>query len=117
MAKPTARNLLVVPSRGKPPRKRAYSEQTLKSSSGESDDNVEISDKRVKRQCVREVDPNRQIRSEKAFDLNNAHVFPMVHAADITSLETTIKFVPAFPGLPDRAVVYLQYPSSSQQEK
>ena len=112
------RNDSVTPPRGKPPRKRACSEQVLKSSSEESElDNVEKSIKRVKRRLTREIDLNRHIRSEQAFDPNGSHTFPMVHAADITSSRSTIKFVPAFSGIREGAEVCLQYPSLSQKEK
>ena len=113
----TAKTVSVRPLQGKPSRKRACSEQVLKSSSEESDDDAGRTKKRLKRQSLSDVDPDHQKRSEQAFDRKSVHVFPMVHAADITYLETNIKFVPAFPGLPDRAEVYLQYPSMSQPEK
>ena len=117
-AKPLRRNNSVTPSRGKPPRKRACSEQVLKSSSEESEhDDVVTSNKRMKRRVTREIDPNRHIRSEQAFDSKGPHVFPMVHAAEITSSQSTMKFIPAFPGLPERTEVYLQYPSMSQKER
>ena len=100
-------------------KQRGTPETAQKFSSDESDsDNAEnTSSKKAKHSVSCELDTKRHVRSVEAFSENNADYFPVVHAADITSVDTSIKFVPAWEGLTQRADVLLQYPSNSQPER
>lgn len=107
-------------SRSKTARKRVSPEQAqrLSSDDSESDEDASASVKKLKSINSQEPDWNRRVRSRKAFvDDNNNGIFPMVHAADISSLDTSIKFVPAAEELSEGAEISLQYPSFSQRER
>ena len=106
--------------RAQNPRKRAASTpQRLKSESdGDvSDEDLNISNKRVRRSSDPEPDLKRQIRSRKAFSDEDGGQFNMIHAANIASLNMQGKYSPAFPNDAKALVVELQYPSASQREK
>ena len=106
-------------SRSKPTRKRVSPEQAPRLSSDDSGSDEEVSApvKKPKSSHSQEPDGNRRVHSREAFIEHNTGVFPMVHAADISSLDTSIKFVPAFEGLSEGAEIFLQYPSFSQRER
>lgn len=68
-----------------------------------------------------EPDPERRVRSLDAFlegEDENATVipFPLVHAADVTSVQKPGKFQSAF-GEEGSGDVLLQYPSAAQKER
>lgn len=71
--------------------------------------------KKVKLSAEPEVDTRRQIRSLKAFSADQDGRFPMVHAADIASLNTSTKYKAAF-SQAQFTTVAIQYPSASQAE-
>ncbi|MCJ1480222.1 Nucleosomal histone H3-Lys79 methylase [Schaereria dolodes] len=101
-------------------RKRASPvEQRIESSSEDSEDEVSVVMARKKTKPNSSVEPDlkRQVRSKKAFSKDDDGVFTMVHAADIASLESSVKFIPLFDELPERAEVGFQYPSASQRER
>ena len=91
----------------------------------ESDTDDDVSDqdlgdarKRARRASDVEPDPNRQIRSRKAFDEEeHGGAFPMVHAAEVASLSKPTKYRAAFPNDPQAIRIHLQYPSASQCER
>lgn len=88
----------------------------------DSDDDVSDQDlgaakKRARRASNVEPDPNRHIRSRRAFSDAEAGKFPMVHASAIASLSKPTKYKPAFPNDPQAIEICLQYPSASQREK
>ena len=107
-------------ARAQNPRKRlASTPQRLES---DSDDDVSEQDfgnarKRARRISHVEPDPKRHIRSRKAFSEDDGGVFPMVHAADVASLNRPTKYKAAFPNDPQAIRVHLQYPSASQSEE
>ena len=100
-------------------RKREIPEQILKSSSDESgsDESISTTPKRFKSHVEEEVDSKRQVRSKKAFSGEGNGDLPRVHAADIMSLNTSVKYIPAFEGLEDGTEVAVQYPSCLQRER
>lgn len=104
-------------SRSKTARKRVSPEQAQRLSSDDSESDGDAPLKKPKSSNSQELDWNRRVHSRKAFIQDNDGVFPMVHAADISLLDTSIKFVPAFEGLSEGAEISLQYPSFSQRER
>ena len=106
--------------RAQNPRKRpASTAQRLQS---DSDDDVSDRDLDGPRKRARgigdvEPDPDRQIRSRKAFSEEDGGFFPMVHAVDVASLSKPTKYKAAFPDDPQAIEIQLQYPSASQSEK
>ena len=111
-AKPLLRNTGSMKHNGIPPQFQQFS-----SDESDLEDMRDDLSKRSKSIVSHEPDLKRHIRSTAAFSADNATQFPMVHAADITSADTSPKFVPAWEGLPQRVKVLLQYPSYSQPER
>lgn len=89
----------------------------LESDSDDDSDREEDTEqrKKVKLSAEPEVDTRRQIRSRKAFSADEDGRFPMVHAADIASLNTSTKYKAAF-SQSQSTTVAIQYPSASQAE-
>ncbi|RJE22702.1 hypothetical protein PHISCL_04963 [Aspergillus sclerotialis] len=103
-----------------PSRKRQTPEQRLSSDDEDGTSDTDTSfdmRKRARTGDSAEPDPDRRIRSVKAFSEEDATEFPMVHAADITSVQKAGKFMPAFEGTENSEDVFLQYPSASQKER
>jgi H3 lysine-79-specific histone-lysine N-methyltransferase len=73
--------------------------------------------KRARTSASAEPDPERQIRSVKAFSDEGTRPFKMVHAVDITSGQKAGKFKPAFGVEGKPTEILLQYPSASQKER
>ena len=93
--------------------------QRLQSSSEGSDSDVSPGWSRPPAEVARSTEPDlaRHVRSQEAYT-EGAEDFPMVHAADIASLDKPSKFAPAFGGqCESRGILLLQYPSASQQER
>ncbi|KAL9131826.1 MAG: hypothetical protein Q9217_000353 [Psora testacea] len=82
-----------------------------------SDQDLNNLKKRARRNSTVKPDPDRCIRSRKAFSDENGGRFVMVHAADVATLNKPKNYKPAFPGNPECTEVFLQYPSASQKEK
>ena len=101
------------------PRKRSTPTQRTVFSSDDSDadDVLERPSKKMKQESVQDTDSKRQIWSAKAFSGDDEGLFPMVHAAEITSLDKATKYLPTFEGWSDSLEVVLQYPSVSQRER
>ncbi|MCJ1376953.1 Nucleosomal histone H3-Lys79 methylase [Xylographa soralifera] len=83
----------------------------------EEEEEEEGSRKKLKAELDQDPDLKRQVRNKTAFSEDDEGIFPMVHAADIPSLDKTTKYVPSFEGLPENTEVSLQYPSASQRER
>lgn len=113
---PSSKRRLGTPSRT---RKRPTPEQRL---SSDDDDDVNDTDtsfdvrKRARLSDGAVSDPERRVRSVKAFSEEGSKSFPMVHAADIASLQKT-KYKRAFGEAGKPAHILLQYPSASQKER
>lgn len=109
------------PSRTKPRSagRSKISEQILKLSSDESssDESILTTPKRFKSHVEEEVDSNRQVRSKKAFSAEGNDDHSRVHAADVISLNTSVKYSPVFEGLAEKAEIFVQYPSCLQSER
>lgn len=74
--------------------------------------------KRARTDDSAEPDPERRVRSLKAFSEEGVKPFSMVHAADITSGKKAGNFKRAFGSDGDKPPeVLLQYPSASQKER
>lgn len=102
------------------PRKRiSPAQQHFDTSSDDSgsDGSLGASRKRIKTCIETEPDLTRQIRCQKAFLENNDTSFPMIHAADIASVDNSSKFVAAFGESTGCAEIELQYPSASRKER
>ena len=99
-------------------RKRPTPEQRLSSDDdlSDSDTSFEVH-KRARTSVSTEPDPERRLRSTKAFSEEGSRPFKMVHAVDITSGSKAGKFKPAFGADSKSAVIHLQYPSVSQRER
>ncbi|KAJ5677998.1 uncharacterized protein N7477_003631 [Penicillium maclennaniae] len=99
-------------------RKRTTPETRLSSDddASDSDTSFEVR-KRVRTSASAEPDPDRRIRSVKAFSDEGRRPFKMVHAADITSGQKAGKFKPAFGVAGKPAEILLQYPSASPKER
>ena len=92
-------------------------EQKFSSDDSDTHNTNNAPSKRTKSSVSREPDLKRHVRLEMAFSETRTDSFPIVHAADITSVTASTKFVPAWEGLPQRAEVMLQYPSYSKAER
>ena len=90
---------------------------TFSSDDSDADEDIERSSKKVKAEVVQDLELYRQIRNKQAFSEDGSGIFPMVHAADIPSLDKATKYIPSFEGLPENTEVSLQYPSASQRER
>lgn len=73
--------------------------------------------KKLKPPLEQKPDSKRRIRNKQAFSKEGDGVVPMVHAADIPSLDKATRYVPSFEGLPEDMEVLLQYPSVFQRER
>lgn len=101
-------------------RKRQTPEQRLSSDDDDGTDDTDASfevRKRARTGDSAEPDPDRHVRSLKAFSEEDAQGFEMVHAADITSVQKAGQFTPAFEASENSEDVLLQYPSASQKER
>lgn len=101
-------------------RKRQTPEQRLSSDDDDGTDDTDASfevRKRARTGESAEPDPDRRVRSLKAFSEEDAQEFEMVHAADITSVQKAGQFMPAFEASENSEDVLLQYPSASQKER
>ncbi|MCJ1314672.1 Nucleosomal histone H3-Lys79 methylase [Agyrium rufum] len=102
-------------------RRRARAIQASVLSSDESDSEIEktksIPGGRIGSEEQSSYDPLRDLTAPRKLSLGGDDTFPMVHAADITLLEKTKKFMPAFLEVRNNAELLLQYPSSWQQER
>lgn len=108
-------NRLNTPTRG---RKRPTPEQRLSSDDDGSDSDASFEvRKRARTSASAELDPERRLRSIKAFSEEGSRPFKMVHAADITSGQKSGKFKAAFGAEGKTSPIFLQYPSASQKEK
>ena len=81
-----------------------------------SDEDLNDLRKRARRHSTIEPDPNRCIRSRKAFSNDDGGKFEMVHAASIANVGKSKDYQLAFPMNPELKEVFLQYPSASQKE-
>ncbi|PTU25492.1 hypothetical protein P175DRAFT_0452360 [Aspergillus ochraceoroseus IBT 24754] len=101
-------------------RKRPTPEQRL---SSDDDDDASDTDtsfevrKRARTGDSPEPDLQRRVRSVKAFSEEGARSLPMVHAAEITSIQKAGKFKPAFENKSQPADIFLQYPSAASKER
>lgn len=102
----------------KPRHRPSPRSQPLQASSDSSDDDSFLARSSPKPRVTRSPDLKRQVRCRAAF-VDEDGTFPMVHAADIASIDKTNKYKPAFvdtaAGSTD--VLLLQYPSASQPER
>lgn len=99
-------------------RKRQTPELRLSSDDDASDTDTSFEvRKRARTDDSTEEDPERRVRSLKAFSEDGAKPFSMVHAADITSGRKAGNFSRAFGSGDKPTEVLLQYPSASQKEK
>ncbi|KAE8372651.1 S-adenosyl-L-methionine-dependent methyltransferase [Aspergillus bertholletiae] len=98
-------------------RKRQTPEQRLSSDddSSDTDTSFEVR-KRARTGDSAEPDLERRIRSLKAFS-EGVKLLPIVHAADITSVQKAGCFKPAFGGTGRPTEIFLQYPSASPKER
>jgi len=99
-------------------RKRQTPETRLSSDddASDSDTSFEVR-KRARTSASTEPDPERRIRSVKAFSEEGTRPFKMVHALDITSGQKAGRFRPAFGAEDKPTEILLQYPSASQKER
>ncbi|KAE8131839.1 S-adenosyl-L-methionine-dependent methyltransferase [Aspergillus pseudotamarii] len=99
-------------------RKRQTPEQRLSSDddSSDTDTSFEVR-KRARTGDSAEPDFERRLRSLKAFSEAGVKSLPIVHAADITSVQKAGCFKPAFRGTDRPIEILLQYPSASPKER
>ncbi|KAL2829973.1 putative histone methylation protein Dot1 [Aspergillus cavernicola] len=100
-------------------RKRPTPEQRLSSDDddgSDTDTSFEIR-KRAKTGDSAEPDYERRLRSMKAFSGDETRSLPIVHAAEITSVQKPGKFKPAFGSTHERTGILLQYPSATPKER
>ncbi|PIG87149.1 histone H3 methyltransferase [Aspergillus arachidicola] len=99
-------------------RKRQTPEQRLSSDddSSDTDTSFEVR-KRARTGDSAEPDFERRLRSLKAFSEGGVKSLPIVHAADITSVQKAGCFKPAFGGMGRPTEIFLQYPSVSPKER
>ncbi|KAB8199917.1 Histone methylation protein DOT1 [Aspergillus parasiticus SU-1] len=99
-------------------RKRQTPEQRLSSDddSSDTDTSFEVR-KRARTGDSAEPDFERRLRSLKAFLEGGVKSLPIVHAADITSVQKAGCFKPAFGGTGRPTEIFLQYPSVSPKER
>lgn len=108
-------NRLNTPSRV---RKRPTPEQRLSSDDDASDSDASFEvHKRARMSASAEPDPERRLRSVKAFSEEGSRPFKMIHATEITSGQKAGKFKPAFGAEGKHKQILLQYPSASQKER
>ncbi|KAE8146827.1 S-adenosyl-L-methionine-dependent methyltransferase [Aspergillus avenaceus] len=99
-------------------RKRPTPEQRLSSDDDTSDTDTSFEiRKRARTGDSAEPDYSRRLRSLKAFAEGPAKPLPMVHAAEITSVQKVGSFKPAFAGMSRPSEILLQYPSASPKER
>ena len=99
-------------------RKRPTPEQRLSSDDDASDSEASSEvHKRARTSASAEPDPERRLRSVKAFSEEGSRPFKMIHAADISSGPKAGKFKPAFGAEGKPKEILLQYPSASQRER
>lgn len=99
-------------------RKRPTPEQRLSSDDDASDSDASFEvHKRARMSASAEPDPERRLRSVKAFSEEGSRPFKMIHASEITSGQKAGKFKPAFGAEGKHKQIYLQYPSASQKER
>ncbi|KAK1146101.1 Nucleosomal histone H3-Lys79 methylase [Aspergillus melleus] len=99
-------------------RKRPTPEQRLSSDEDESDTDASFEvRKRARTGDSAEPDFERRVRSLKAFSEDHVKSLPMVHAADITSIQKAGNFKPAFGEKVQSTEISLQYPSASPKER
>lgn len=107
-------------SRSPKPRKRTVSEQPRLESDSDDDGSAQAFDqpnKRVRLSGDVDHDETRRLRCQSAFLEDEDAKFPMIHAADIASLNMSTKYKPAFPGSLESHSALIQYPSASHPEK
>ncbi|KAI9045179.1 histone methyltransferase DOT1 [Aspergillus affinis] len=99
-------------------RKRPTPEQRLSSDEDESDTDASFEvRKRARTGDSAEPDFERRVRSLKAFSEDHVKPLPMVHAAEITSIQKAGNFWPAFGEKVQSTEISLQYPSASPKER
>ncbi|PYI08143.1 histone H3 methyltransferase [Aspergillus sclerotiicarbonarius CBS 121057] len=99
-------------------RKRQTPELRLSSDDDASDTDTSFKvRKRAKTGDSAEPDPARRVRSIKAFAEDGVRNLPMIHAADITSIQKAGNFKPAFGAAKPLPELLLQYPSASSKER
>ncbi|KAL4968826.1 histone methyltransferase DOT1 [Aspergillus stella-maris] len=102
-------------------RKRPTPEQRL--SSDDDDDGASDTDtsfdmrKRARTGESAEPDYSRRLRSVKAFSGDETKSLPTVHASEITSVQKSGKFKPAFGDTGQTSEILLQYPSATPKER
>ncbi|PLB42050.1 histone methyltransferase DOT1 [Aspergillus candidus] len=107
---------------GTPLRSRKRQTPELRLSSDDDDDasdtdaSFEVR-KRARTSDSAEPDLERRVRSLKAFTEDAVKALPMVHAAEITSVQKPGNFQPAFGRTEQPTEVLLQYPSASPKER
>lgn len=101
------------------PRRKPPTQNRLVSDSDtqESDTGSAVPAKRAKVTHDSRTSKKRELRCKIAFSEDDDGVFPMVHAANIASLDKPPRYRLAFPQNADYHAITLQYPSASQQEK
>ncbi|KAL4935612.1 hypothetical protein BDV06DRAFT_206664 [Aspergillus oleicola] len=101
-------------------RKRPTPEQRLSSDDdddgSDTDTSLEVR-KRARTGESAEPDYSRRLRSVKAFSGDETKSLPMVHAAEITSVQKSGKFKPAFGSTDQASEILLQYPSATPKER
>lgn len=99
-------------------RKRQTPELRLSSDDDDSDTDTSFEvRKRARTEDSAEPDLARRVRSLKAFTEEGVKPLPMVHAADITSVQKPGSFKPAFGEEGRPTEILLQYPSASPKER
>ena len=116
------------PSKKKPPRKRALLIQSCPESDSDNDNDIDADDdavsgisnasrKRPKTNNYEELDIGRQVCQQQAFVAGENEMLPLVHAAEIATIDSPTKYKLAFPKTSEAREVFLQYPSASKQER
>jgi H3 lysine-79-specific histone-lysine N-methyltransferase len=90
-------------------RQTKFDEDTLSSGDDES-----VSKRRRIEVATTSVDPNRRLRSRKAFSSEDGGKFTMIHAADTTAVPRKTSNASA---TIEEIIVKLRYPSASQRER
>ncbi|KAL4919719.1 S-adenosyl-L-methionine-dependent methyltransferase [Aspergillus aurantiobrunneus] len=101
-------------------RKRPTPEQRLSSDDDNDGNDTDTSldvRKRARTGDSAEPDYGRQLRSLKAFSGDETRSLPIVHAAEITSVQKPGKFKPAFGSASPASEILLQYPSATPKER
>lgn len=97
-------------------RRKQTGQARLLSDSESSDAATDLPRKRLKVVGRKRSSEKRQLRCISAFTQADSVASPLVHAADIASLEKGSKYKLAFPQDPQHHLVKLRYPSASQHE-